>query len=345
MRQGRPVALVAALALLVALAAGAAAPARASADDVWSVPFLGANRLERSTETQRVHALIVDLCASGVSVRATAAGEAGLTTSAFGQHVGALAAVNGGFFERGMIIKGLALSEGALWQGSFDGSFFGFVAFGAGGARISPPGERHRRPDPWMSEVVGGVPALVVDGTPVVDQPLPFCIAAHPRTAVGLSRDGRALILAVVDGRSFEAAGMTCGELAQLMIELGAYSALNLDGGGSSAMWIQGEGVVNVPSDGFERSVANHLAVLGGTPASHSSCPDVWPTWTDAVSLAMCGAPIAMLDRLERPLPWTSSAWLMGAPAPISDRDPDPAYAINSSLGPSRFEQFRAWAW
>ena len=57
-------------------------------------------------------------------------------------------------------------------------------------------------------------------------------------------------------------------ELATLLKGLGAYNAANLDGGGSSAMYVAGQGVVNRPSDGTERVVANHLAVFA--PATGS---------------------------------------------------------------------------
>jgi len=76
----------------------------------------------------------------------------------------------------------------------------------------------------------------------------------HPRTALGLDRGRRTLVLAVVDGRQpGYSEGMSERELAELMLELGCSDALNLDGGGSSVMVIrQAEGehsIVNRPSD------------------------------------------------------------------------------------------------
>ncbi|MBI2517650.1 MAG: phosphodiester glycosidase family protein [Opitutae bacterium] len=89
--------------------------------------------------------------------------------------------------------------------------------------------------------------------------------ARHPRTAVGVSADGRTLILAVVDGRQPEhSIGATLPELATLMIELGAANALNLDGGGSSSFVYtgpDGAAVINHPSGGAWRPVGNHLGV------------------------------------------------------------------------------------
>jgi hypothetical protein len=89
----------------------------------------------------------------------------------------------------------------------------------------------------------------------------------HPRTAAGITRDGRTLLLLVVDGRQPGwSAGATLIELADLMREQGAWTALNLDGGGSSVFWWRApdepEGKVrNRPSDGRVRSVANALGV------------------------------------------------------------------------------------
>jgi hypothetical protein len=59
---------------------------------------------------------------------------------------------------------------------------------------------------------------------------------------------------------------MTTVELGRFMLDLGAHSALNHDGGGSSDLWLRGRGVVNRPSDGAERVLTNHLAVVWRSP-------------------------------------------------------------------------------
>ncbi len=93
--------------------------------------------------------------------------------------------------------------------------------------------------------------------------------ARHPRTAAGVTRDGRTLVLLVVDGRRPGwSIGATLPELAALLIEAGAWDAVNLDGGGSTTMWRREPGgagrVLNRPSDGRVRPVANHLGVRLG---------------------------------------------------------------------------------
>lgn len=112
--------------------------------------------------------------------------------------------------------------------------------------------------------VIGGYPVLLARGAPggdlgVADNPS-FAAARHPRTAVGFDRSRRLFRLVVVDGRQAPVSvGMSLPELADLMLALGAEEALNLDGGGSSAMSLRGR-IVSRPSDpDGERTVANSL--------------------------------------------------------------------------------------
>lgn len=90
----------------------------------------------------------------------------------------------------------------------------------------------------------------------------------HPRTAIGIDRDTRQLLLLVIDGRQSFSRGYTMVELANKMIDLGADEALNLDGGGSSTMVAKKRNgnvrVINSPSDGAQRSVPNGLEILYG---------------------------------------------------------------------------------
>lgn len=93
--------------------------------------------------------------------------------------------------------------------------------------------------------------------------------ARHPRTAVGVSREGRYLYLLVADGRQpGYSEGLSTAETAAWLKRLGAHDGLNLDGGGSTTLVIAGAGqlpvIVNRPSGpppGSERRVANHLCV------------------------------------------------------------------------------------
>jgi exopolysaccharide biosynthesis protein len=93
---------------------------------------------------------------------------------------------------------------------------------------------------------------------------------AHPRSAVGITRAGK-IILVTVDGRSSDSGGLTLPELSELMIELDAVSALNLDGGGSTTLAVRRPGdievgIVNTPSQGVERTVATAIQVVSTIP-------------------------------------------------------------------------------
>ena len=113
--------------------------------------------------------------------------------------------------------------------------------------------------------VVGGGPMLVRDGSVFLTTKLEEFGAdvaggRAPRTACGVTKESH-IILAVVDGRQTYSMGMTLLELALFMQDMGAVTAMNLDGGGSSVMVIS-DNTVNKPSGGSERKVANALAVV-----------------------------------------------------------------------------------
>jgi len=117
--------------------------------------------------------------------------------------------------------------------------------------------------------IIGGWPRILRDGENVAGESATTegtlsrnAEARHPRTAVGFSRDSSTLILLTVDGRSENSGGMTLVELANVMRELGAWQAMNFDGGGSTTMVVDGK-VVNHPSDKEgERTVGNALVVV-----------------------------------------------------------------------------------
>ncbi len=125
-----------------------------------------------------------------------------------------------------------------------------------------------------LDQLVGGWPRLVVDGRNVAagadsaEGTFPsFSARRHARSAIGFSRDSATLQLVVVDGltpgtTSGPSVGMTLVELADQLLALGAWQAMNFDGGGSSTL-LAGGRVVNHPSDPTgERAVGNALFVV-----------------------------------------------------------------------------------
>jgi hypothetical protein len=247
-------------------------------EDTWADPFPGVRWLHRVTESENVNALFVDLCAVGVSVRATAESERGRTVSSFAELVGVQAAVNGDFGDPTIPfhVDGPAMHAGALWGGQ-DHDYVSPVAFGDRHVTMKPHWDLSG-PEPWWREVVSGHPTLLVGRAPVDNNRGSFCTVRHPRTAVGLTADRRTLIVVTVDGRAPGRDGMTCDEMSALFFDLGADDATNLDGGGSTTMWLEGAGVVNYPSDATgERTVANHLGVYATGSGAAPHCPDTPP--------------------------------------------------------------------
>lgn len=117
---------------------------------------------------------------------------------------------------------------------------------------------------------ISGNPMLMVAGETVEFGDHPYLQTRHPRTAVGLTEDGNTLILVVVDGRQPNySEGITLPELSQIFLENGAYSAMNLDGGGSSTLIIEDENgnptmlnsSIHSRIVARERPVANQLGV------------------------------------------------------------------------------------
>jgi hypothetical protein len=123
--------------------------------------------------------------------------------------------------------------------------------------------------DKWHQalNIIGGMPQLIRNGRLEITNELEgirasFVTDRHPRTAIAKLKDGK-ILLVVVDGRQpGYSTGMALTSLAELLLEFGAVDAMNLDGGGSSTMVLEGK-LVNKPSDAAgERAVSDALLIL-----------------------------------------------------------------------------------
>ncbi|MFN2372766.1 MAG: phosphodiester glycosidase family protein [Cyclonatronaceae bacterium] len=127
----------------------------------------------------------------------------------------------------------------------------------------------HYNSERTIAQAAGGLPKIVCDGADCVDASAEkesvrraFITTRHPRTAVGISENRDRIFLVTVDGRQQTSTGMSLYELASLMVDLGAWHALNLDGGGSTTL-VTGTKVANLPSDPTgERPVSNAIIIL-----------------------------------------------------------------------------------
>lgn len=166
-------------------------------------------------------------------------------------------------------------------------------------------------------QVIGGGPALLqggkyVDAWAQEGFKSEFGEKRHPRTAIGATKGGD-VWLVVVDGRQDMSVGATVAETAAIMARLGCVEAMNLDGGGSSTLALSGL-VLNRPSDGSERPIANSVLLMAGAPTPAPDAAKI--VGADKLKVGG-GADFQVADSQGRPLPgsvvfWsaTGAAWI-----------------------------------
>ena len=176
-----------------------------------------------------------------------------------------IAAVNGGFFDTKTkravpihFVKAQGILHNQKWGGAA-------IAISKNGEIIFE--NWNNKDSLWhesFEDIMVAGPMLLLNGKNFFPE-MNHSGGRHPRTCIGIRKDGT-LILLVVDGRRKNASGMSFPELAQICTRMGMVSALNLDGGGSSSLWIKDKKTVNHPSDGIafihrDRKVCNMITV------------------------------------------------------------------------------------
>ena len=308
--------------MLCALTMSAGASAQTITTRRESTPWPGVRVIDGRTSGPATdfHAALISLCNDYVHVTATRAPTALQRTSAWANGAGVQLAVNGDFFVAGPRVYGYAIGGGVAWpvrqtgvdpavSGEWYYRRYGWIGFGPRAVEFSHTEYVKERAaslgvrEGWMptavttavprglTALVSGFPELITEGRRVTcaAPTAATCFpdrtdmrARNPRTAMGLTRDRRTLILLTVDGRSSTSAGMYGTEEARLMELLGAWQAFNLDGGGSTTFWQRGRAVVNRPSDAAgERAVANHWGIFAGSASGRPRTPG--SCWTAPV--------------------------------------------------------------
>ncbi len=190
-------------------------------------------------------------------------------TSVIAGRQGAVFAVNGDYY--GFRDSGIEIRNGVLYRSG--GAREGLALYRDGTARVydETAADAQDLVDDGVWTTLSFGPVLVADGTvrdgiDRVEVDTNFgnhsIQGEQPRTAIGVIDEGHVVVV-VVDGRDRGySRGVTLPELATILQDLGARTAYNLDGGGSSTMYFRGE-VVNRPSNGGERGVSDVLCVVG----------------------------------------------------------------------------------
>lgn len=222
---------------------------------------------------QSITVFEVDLSGDNIEVAIPHVESGFVKTSEFGERLGAVAAINGSFFNTktgGSVV--FLRDRDSIYSPTIGKSRdyrenAGLALDGEGRvAIVNRPGDGWETLANYPTVLASG-PMLIFGEGPMDQVQEPFNLNRHPRTAIGLT-DDNTLIAVVVDGRNPNAHGMRMHELATLMEALGCTWAMNLDGGGSSTAWVRGEGVVNNPSDNKlfdhwgERAVANAICFI-----------------------------------------------------------------------------------
>lgn len=173
---------------------------------------------------------------------------------------GALAAVNAGFFNirdggSASYIRtgGLTVDTDTVKKWTRNANMTGSVLIDKNGHVIIDRAKTNSwyNSHPEYPEVLVTGPLLISEKIKTQLPATPLVINKHPRTSIG-KRGNHKIILVTLDGRTDQAIGMTLGELTDLMISLRCKDAVNLDGGGSTTMWVSGKpfnGIVNMPCD------------------------------------------------------------------------------------------------
>ena len=171
-------------------------------------------------------------------------------TSAQAEAKGAILAVNGDFY--GADKKGYVIKNGTIYRDSVrdDAEYDDLVVYedGSFGIINEKNISAQQLVENGAVQLFAFGPALVENGEVVVGESTEVgkAMASNPRTAIGII-DELHYVFVVADGRSSESEGLSLYELAQVMKDLGCETAYNLDGGGSSTMYFNGQ-VINKPT-------------------------------------------------------------------------------------------------
>lgn len=182
-------------------------------------------------------------------------------TSEIAESAGAILAINGDYY--GSQEEGYVLRNGVLYRNTAASGQEDLVIYDDGSFAIINETDvtAEELLEDGAQQILSFGPALVEDGTVVVseDDEAGKAKTSNPRTAIGIIDDLH-YVFVVSDGRTDESAGLSLLQLAEFMKELGVTTAYNLDGGGSSTMYFNGEVINNPTTNGRsikERSVSD----------------------------------------------------------------------------------------
>lgn len=195
------------------------------------------------------------------------------TTSSFAKSKNAIAAINGSFFDmdKGGSVTYFEVNDTVFnrnrpsdlkWAKS-DSLITGAIVISNDfQIKIQPAkSDRFYEQSKQESAVLVSGPILLFNSQTMKLPNMKFVNNRHPRTC--LCETDESIVFITIDGRNKESVGMNLIEVQKFLLDIGCIDAINLDGGGSTTMWIKDKGIVNFPSDKFgERPVSNSVLIL-----------------------------------------------------------------------------------
>jgi hypothetical protein len=268
------------------------------------------------------------------------------TTSSFVNSVNAQIGINTGFYDTVppypspyTDLNFITASNGSVYSTAAGGeTLFNITASNVPSIRTAgAAGSTTATGNFALYNATGGNLRILTNGA-LVNTTGSYATTLNPHSAIGVSQDQKRVFLLTVDGRQTDfSEGMYTYEMAQLLLDLGAYNAINLDGGGSTTLVMddsndgaQNARIINSPSDGAsstgpgsERLIANSLAVFAPFNPAYVPLPALaYPGQTGVVSNVTRAA---FLDR------FTASAghFASGATGSGSNRNVAAATAVS----------------
>lgn len=194
---------------------------------------------------------------------------------------GAVAAVNGSFFDMDkhfpicyLRINGVNIGENTPGKDTVNRKYYQYGTLCLDSTSVlilkTDSSRRWEEALPYPNIMTAGPLLIYHDTLQYMRNDRTFVTQRHNRTAVGIREDGT-ILLVVADGRFKEAEGLSLTELQQILRWLGCRDALNLDGGGSTTMFLnsnESQGILNYPSDNSrfdhagERGVSNAVLIM-----------------------------------------------------------------------------------
>jgi len=234
--------------------ASAVSSAVSSSADSYNDGKVSINYKEYTVNGTTIHVAEVSVGSASYLKTAFAQGSYGknvtATTSDIADSVDAILAINGDYY--GAREKGYVIRNGKIYRNTASDDAEDLVIYEDGSFEIINESEitAEQLLAKGAVQTLSFGPALLEDGKISVDSDdeVGRAMASNPRTAIGIKSDGTYLFV-VSDGRTDESEGLSLLELAQFMQSLGAETAYNLDGGGSSTM-VFNDSVVNTPTGG-----------------------------------------------------------------------------------------------